>query len=90
MIGDPDEKAKHEQSLMRVGRKLQSLGQLLEQAPSHLVAKGFPSDPLINGDRPVSIDMDAMRELFDTASPKNVGDQLRQYHELLRRLRGEG
>jgi hypothetical protein len=85
-----DEKARYEQTLMRMGRKLQSLGQLLEQAPSHLVAKGFPSDPAINGNRPVIIDMDEMKALFDTASTKNVADTLREYHDLLRRLHEDG
>jgi hypothetical protein len=85
-----DEKARYEQTLMRMGRKLQSLGQLLEQAPSHLVAKGFPSDPEINGNRPVIIDMDEMKALFDTASTKNVADTLREYHDLLRRLHEDG
>lgn len=73
---------------MRVGRKLQSMGQLLEQAPSHLVAKGFPTDPSITGPRPLVIDMDEMRALFDPSSAKNVGEMLREYHELLQRLRG--
>jgi hypothetical protein len=82
-----EEKAKYEKTLMRMGRKLQSLGQLLEQAPSHLVAKGFSSDPSINGNRPVIIEMDELKALFDTTSPNNVGDTLREYHDLLRRLR---
>jgi hypothetical protein len=86
-IGDKDERAKREQTLMRIGRKLQSLGQLLEQAPSHLVAKGYPSDPSINGNRPVLIDMDELRELFDAGSPTNVGELLHQYHDLLAHLR---
>jgi hypothetical protein len=84
-----DEKAKHEQALMRVGRKLQSLGQLLEQAPSHLVTKGTPTDPVINGNRPVVIDMNEMRALFDPSAPRNIGDLLREYHDLLLRLRKE-
>lgn len=85
-----EDKVKYEQTLMRMGRKLQSLGQLLEQAPSHLVAKGFPSDPAINGNRPVIIDMDEMKALFDTAAARNVGDTLREYHDLLRHLSGKG
>lgn len=72
---------------MRVGRKLQSLGQLLEQAPSHLIAKGQAVDPDINGSRPAVIEMDELRALFDASSPQNVGDMLRAYHDLLRRLR---
>lgn len=88
--GAAEDKAKYEQTLMRMGRKLQSLGQLLEQAPSHLVAKGFPTDPTINGNRPVIIDMDEIRSLFDTGAASNVGTTLREYHELLRRLKSEG
>jgi hypothetical protein len=82
-----DEKAKLEQTLMRMGRKLQSLGQLLEQAPSHLVAKGFPTDPAINGNRPAIIDMDELKAFFDTTAERNVGTTLSEYHDLLRRLR---
>jgi hypothetical protein len=89
-VGGESDKAQYEQTLMRMGRKLQSLGQLLEQAPSHLVAKGFPSDPAINGDRPVVIDMDELKALFDTTAERNVGITLREYHELLRRLRANG
>jgi len=89
-MADAEDKAKYEQTLMRMGRKLQSLGQLLEQAPSHLVAKGFPTDPSINGNRPVIIDMDEMKALFDADAARNVGDTLREYHDLLRRLSGKG
>lgn len=83
------ERERYEQSLMRVGRKLQSLGQLLEQAPAHLVAKGFPSDPSVNGNRPVQIDLDELRELFDPSSPRCVGPLLHSYHELLLKLRSQ-
>ncbi len=68
---------------MRTGRKLQSLGQLLEQAPAHLVAKGFPSSEAVTGSRPAQIDLDELRELFDPGSAKCVGPLLQRYHELL-------
>jgi len=87
---DLSERQRYEQTLMRTGRKLQSLGQLLEQAPAHLVAKGYPTEESVTGGRPVQIDLDEMRELFDPASPKCVGDVLRQYHELLARLKQAG
>ena len=87
-MDDAAERTRLEQSLMRVGRRLQSLGQLLEQAPSHLVAKGEAVDPEINGNRPAVIEMDELRALFDLDSPQNVGALLRAYHDLLRRLRG--
>jgi hypothetical protein len=77
------DRQRYEQTLMRTGRKLQSLGQLLEQAPAHLVAKGFASDESVTGNRPAQIDLDELRELFDPASPKCVGRLLQQYHELL-------
>ncbi len=75
---------------MRVGRRLQSLGQLLEQAPSHLVARGEVADPEINGNRPAVVEMDELRALFDPSAPQNVGALLRAYHDLLRRMRGRG
>jgi hypothetical protein len=90
MREDMSERERYEQSLMRIGRKLQSLGQLLEQAPSHLIIKGQTADPAIAGPRPVQIDLDEMRDLFSPESPKGVGQVLRGYHELLLRLRGGG
>lgn len=72
---------------MRVGRRLQSLGQLLEQAPWHLVVKGAPVDPEVHGNRPAEIDLDELRTLFDPMAPGNVATMLREYHDLLRRLR---
>jgi len=83
------EKQRYEQTLMRIGRRLQSLGQLLEQAPAHLVAKGFKSDPSITGPRPVEIDLDDMRDLFDRTSEKCVGPVLERYHEHLVRLKSQ-
>ena len=83
-----DEKARYEQRLMRIGRRLQSLGQVLEQAPARIVAKGFPSDTSITGDRPVQIEMDELRALFDEANDENVGALLREYHAVLRAQRG--
>ena len=88
MRQDLNDRERHEQSLMRIGRKLQSLGQLLEQAPSHLVIKGDSADPAIAGPRPVQIDLDEMRDLFSPDSPRGVGQVLRSYHELLEKQRG--
>jgi hypothetical protein len=89
MRQDLNDRERHEQSLMRIGRKLQSLGQLLDQAPSHLVIKGDSADPAIAGPRPVQIDLDEMRDLFSPDSPHGVAQVLRSYHELLQKLRGE-
>jgi hypothetical protein len=77
------ERERYEQTLMRIGRKLQSLGQLLEQAPAHLVAKGYATDPSISGERPVQIDLDELRDIFDPGSPRCVGRVLESYHQLL-------
>jgi hypothetical protein len=82
-----DERERYEQMLMRIGRKLQSTGQLLEQAPARIVGKGFPIDPAVTGDRPVQIDLDELREWFDPDSPRNVGKLLREYHDVLARRR---
>ena len=79
------DREKYEQSLMRIGRKLQSIGQLLDQAPAHIMAKGFAADDAVTGGRPVVIDLDEMRELFDPSSPRCVGAVLSQYHALLLR-----
>jgi hypothetical protein len=84
-----DARARYEQRLMRIGRRLQSLGQVLEQAPARIVAKGFPSDASITGDRPVVIEMDELRALFDASNEENVGILLREYHEVLR-AKGDG
>ncbi len=87
MRRDLSERERLEQSLMRIGRKLQSLGQLLEQAPSHLVVKGDNANPEISGPRPVQIDLDEMRDLFNPDSSGGVGQVLRSYHDLLQKLR---
>ena len=84
---EQSDRQRYEQTLMRTGRKLQSLGQLLEQAPAHLVAKGFPSDESVTGNRPAQVDLDELRALFDPASPTCVGLVLQRYHELLAALR---
>jgi hypothetical protein len=84
------ERERYEQALMRIGRKLQSIGQLLDQAPAHIVAKGYSADVSVTGGKPVQIDLDEMRALFDPTSPRCVGSLLQTYHELLLRLRKEG
>ena len=44
-----EDRRHYEQALMRAGRRLQSLGQLLEQDPKRLVGKGFDFDPTVTG-----------------------------------------
>jgi hypothetical protein len=68
---------------MRVGRRLQALGQLLEQDPNRLVGKGFDYDTSVVGQHPVQIEMDELRALFDPASPQNVGRLLAEYQALI-------
>jgi hypothetical protein len=77
------EQRQYEQALMRAGRRLQSLGQLLEQDPKRIVAKGFPFNVEITGQRPLEVDMDELRGLFDAAAPHNVGRLLAEYQGLL-------
>jgi hypothetical protein len=77
------DKRQYEQALMRVGRRLQSLGQLLEQDPKRVVGKGFPVKPEITGPRPLEIDLDDLRGLFDASAPQNVGRLLAEYQSLL-------
>jgi hypothetical protein len=86
-VNEAIDRERFEQSLMRIGRKLQSIGQLLDQAPAHITAKGFAADDAVTGGRPVVIDLDEMRELFDPASPRCVGAVLAEYHALLLRER---
>ena len=77
------EKRQYEQALMRVGRRLQSLGQLLEQDPKRVVGKGFPTRPEITGPRPLEIDLADLRGLFDASAPQNIGRLLAEYQSLL-------
>ena len=77
------EKRQYEQALMRVGRRLQSLGQLLEQDPHRVVAKGFAFRPEITGQRPLEVDLDELRGFFDANAPQNVGRLLAEYQSLL-------
>jgi hypothetical protein len=74
-----DERRRYEQALMRIGRRMQAIGQLLEQDPARLVGKGFSFDPAITGARPVEIDMDELRGWFDPSSARNVGQLLAEY-----------
>lgn len=74
---------------MRVGRRLQSIGQLLEQAPARIVAKGFPRDEAVTGARPVEIDLAELRALFEESAPENVGALLHEYQEVLAKARRE-
>ena len=77
------DRRQYEQALMRAGRRLQSLGQLLEQDPTRVVGKGFDFDPQITGPRPLQIEMDELRALFDPESPQNVGLLLAEYQKLV-------
>lgn len=77
------DRRQYEQALMRIGRRLQSTGQLLEQDPTRLVAKGFPIEESITGPRPLQIDLDELRGFFDQDSDQNVGKLLQEYQALL-------
>lgn len=86
-MSDADERRKYEQHLMRIGRRLQALGQLLEQDPTRLVGKGFDFDTSITGPRPVQIEMDELRAIFEPSAPDNVGQLLADYQALRARER---
>ena len=77
------DRRQYEQALMRAGRRLQSLGQLLEQDPTRVVGKGFPIKPEITGPRPLEVDLDDLRNLFDPATAQNIGRLLAEYQSLL-------
>jgi hypothetical protein len=79
------DRRQYEQALMRIGRRLQSTGQLLEQDPTRLAAKGYSFDESVTGARPLQIDLDELRAFFDPASPQNVGKLLQEYQALLAR-----
>jgi hypothetical protein len=77
------ERRQYEQALMRIGRRLQSLGQLLEQDPTRVVAKGYDFNAQVTGPRPLQFEMDELRGMFDPAAPQNVGRLLSEYQQLL-------
>ena len=79
------DRRQYEQALMRIGRRLQSTGQLLEQDPARLVAKGYDFDASVTGARPLLIDLDELRTFFDADSAQNVGRLLQEYQALLAR-----
>ena len=80
----------HEQALMRAGRRLQSLGQLLEQDPKRVVAKGFPIKAEVTGARPLEIDMNELRGLFDAQTSQNIGRLLAEYQQLIAQEQAAG
>ena len=80
-----DERRRYEQQLMRIGRRLEAIGQLLVQDPSRMVAKGFDFDASVTGSRPVQIEMGELRDLFDDTAAGNVGKLLVEYHAVLAR-----
>jgi hypothetical protein len=84
------EPRQYEQTLTRIGRRLEALGQLLVQDPARVVGKGLGSDPTVTGQRPVEIDMNELRQLFDPAEPKNIGQLLSEYHAALARAKQGG
>jgi hypothetical protein len=77
------DRRQYEQALMRIGRRLQSTGQLLEQDPTRLAAKGFSFIESVTGARPLQIDLDELRGFFDLSSAQNVGKLLQEYQALL-------
>lgn len=80
-----EDRRQYEQALMRAGRRLQSLGQLLEQDPKRVVGKGFDFNPAVTGPRPLQIEMDELRALFDPQSPQNVARLLAEYQQMVAR-----
>jgi len=84
------DRRQYEQALMRIGRRLQSTGQLLEQDPTRLAAKGFEFDESITGARPLQIDLEELRGFFDLESAQNVGKLLQEYQALLAREKQGG
>jgi hypothetical protein len=77
------DKRQYEQALMRAGRRLQSLGQLLEQDPKRLVGKGYPFKPEVTGARPLEVDLEELRGFFDPDSMQNLGRLLSEYQSLI-------
>src|SRR5439155_16057653 len=85
-----DERRRYEQQLMRIGRRLEAIGQLLVQDPSRMVGKGFDFDDSVTGPRPVQIEMEELKGLFDQTADGNVGKILTEYHLVLAKQRNEG
>ena len=86
----PLEPRQYEQTLMRIGRRLEALGQLLVQDPARVVGKGAEFDSSVTGKRPVEIDLNDLKQLFDAAEPKNIGQLLSEYHAALARTKAGG
>jgi hypothetical protein len=78
-----EDRRQYEQALMRAGRRLQSVGQLLEQDPTRVVGKGFEFDPAVTGPRPLQIDLEELRAMFDAQEAQNVGRLLAEYQQLI-------
>lgn len=85
-----DERRRYEQQLMRIGRRLEALGQLLVQDPSRMIGKGFDFDESVTGGRPVQIEMAELRDVFDQGTDSNVGKLLAEYHAVLAKQKQQG
>jgi hypothetical protein len=85
-----DERRRYEQQLMRIGRRLEAIGQLLVQDPSRMVGKGLDFDASVTGPRPVQIEMDELRDVFDHGAEGNVGRLLAEYHAILAKQKDSG
>jgi hypothetical protein len=82
------DRRQYEQALMRIGRRLQSTGQLLEQDPTRIAAKGFQFDATVTGARPLQIDLDELRSFFEPDSAQNIGKLLQEYQALIASEKG--
>jgi hypothetical protein len=80
-----EQRRHYEQTLMRIGRRLEALGQLLVQDPARIVGKGFDFDARVTGERPVQIDLAELRKLFDSTASSNIGQLLAEYHAVVAR-----
>ena len=55
-----------------------------------MVGKGFDFDDSMTGPRPVQIEMEELKGLFDQTADGNVGKILTEYHLVLAKQRNEG
>jgi hypothetical protein len=77
-----------ERQLRRIGRRLQAVGQLLDQNPRKLITPDCENAPTGSRSRALLLDVTELRGFFDPSNPDGVSQLLCRYHTLTAAVSG--